>query len=52
MLEATIPHFNLKVTKKQLKRKWEEYGTENPVAVSSLPHFSGAFVFSHEQENK
>lgn len=52
MLETTIPHFNLKVTKKQLKRNLEEYGPKKPVAVSTLQHFRGAFVFVHEQENK
>lgn len=52
MLETTVPHFNLKVTKKQLQRKLGEYGPKKPGAVSTLQPFRGAFVFVHEQENK
>lgn len=52
MLETTDPHFNLKITKKQLQRKLGEYGPKKPRAVSTLQPFRGAFVFAHEQENK
>lgn len=51
-LETTVPPFNLKVTKKQLKRKLEECGPKKPAAVSTLQPFRGAFVFVHEQANK
>lgn len=52
MLETTIPRFNLKVTKRQLRRKLEEHGPKKPAAIPTLQHFRGAFVFVHEQENK
>lgn len=39
MLETTVPHFNLKVTKKQLQRKLGEYGPKKPRAVSTARGF-------------
>lgn len=50
--ETTVPHLHPKVTKKQRQRKLEEYGPKKPVAMSTLQHFRGAFVFGHMQENK
>lgn len=52
MLETTVPHFNLKVTKKQLQGKLGEYGPKKPGDISTLQPFRGAFVCVHEQENK